>query len=95
MTTSRAQQALIDQERRRTVRDYHRALDDAIRDAEAIADLIPPQDLARAAKRLAAAAAGVQDLINVDDHQAAHHIAIEAAGEALGIAATLTTRKDT
>lgn len=94
MSTSRAQQALIDRHRRHAARDYHRALDDAIRDAEGIADLIPPDDIGKAAARIVDLAEGIH-AFHTNGTTGLADLAVELAGEALGIAATLTTRKDT
>lgn len=94
MTATRAQQAIVDRVRRQTARDYHRALDDAIRDAEGIADLIPPDDIGKAAARIVDLAEGIH-AFHTNGTNGLADLAIELAGEALGIAATLTARKDT
>lgn len=88
-----AQQAVVDRARRQQARDYHRAIDHAISEAEGIADLIRPEDLQAAAYRLMHTAETIRQALTTGDTQAAHTHAIEAAGEALGVAATLTTRE--
>lgn len=92
MTSRAQQQAAVDKATRMRIRDYHRALDEASRDAEGIAELTPTQDTHKAATRLMGSATEVHQAVANGDHQAAHAHAIELAGDALALAATLTLK---
>lgn len=93
MTQSRAQrQAAVDKATRMRIRDYHRALDEASRDAEGIAELTPIDNPDAAARRLAATADAVAAAHAIGNTLAARDAAIQLAGDALALAATLTLK---
>lgn len=92
MTTRAQQSAIVEKQTRQRARDYHRALDQASRDAEGIADITPIDNPDAAARRLAATANDVAAAHAIGGTLVARDLAIQLAGDALALAATLTMK---
>lgn len=95
MTSRAQQQAIVDKAARRRARDYLRALEDASRDAEGIAELTPIDNPDAAARRLAATANDTAAAHAIGNTIVARDLAIQLAGDALALAATLTLKDPT
>lgn len=92
--TGPARAKAMEKAQRARIHTWHTNLDDAAHEAVGIADMFPDTDIPAACQRIHQAIDNLRHAHAEGYTNAAVRHAVEAAADALGIAATLTTRKD-